>query len=117
MGGIWHNFFAPKTASDTYDKFASFKTAVTRSLLYRVSPSYDESGGESGKAVCVVEPGGTKLKILGFQSFAQDAMAGCIQHFSEDGHMLLDSIKEGRVAFYGAFPVPDEMINEHEICT
>jgi hypothetical protein len=116
MRAMLHNLFAPKSAIDTYDAFVPFKTAVTRSLLYRVSPPFDESGGESGKAVCVEEPGSTKLKILGFQSFAQDVIPGCTQYYSEEGDKLLDGIKECRVAFYGAFPVPEEMINEHKIC-
>lgn len=108
-------FSTRKASSDRSDPSAPWKSAVARSILYRVSPPLEEAGGESGKAVCALGQDGTCLRVIGFQSFAQDS--AFVQNYDDEGGQLYRKLEKGHIAFYGAFPVPEEMINEHEICT
>jgi hypothetical protein len=80
-----------------------------------VSTPFTESGGESGKAICVVDQGSTSLRVVGFQSFAQDSAS--IQIYEDEGNRLDNKLHKGEVAFYGAFQVPQELIDGHTICT
>jgi hypothetical protein len=58
---------------------------------------------------------GVSLKVIGFQSFAQ--RSACVQDYDDPDETLHGKIEEGHLAFYGAFPVPDDLIAKHEICT
>lgn len=89
---------------------------VSRSLLFRVHPDLRPHGVQSGTAVCIMEKldDGTECaKVAGFMAFAQDVSA--VQSFDMEGEKLYKRLAEGRVAFYGAFQVPEKLREEHII--
>jgi len=89
---------------------SAWKSLVSRALLYRVYPDFDPPNGYSGLALYADgtrEDGTTGLGIVGFQSFVQ--RSGHVQNFSMEGPALETRLRLGRVAFYGAFEVPDEL--------
>ena len=108
-------FHSRKSPSEHGDLSEPWKDAVGRSVLYRVTTPFEESGGESGKAICVVGQAGMPLRVIGFQSFAQDSAS--IQIYEDEGQKLDKRLHNGQVAFYGAFQVPQELIDGHTICT
>ncbi|KAH7127767.1 hypothetical protein B0J13DRAFT_645779 [Dactylonectria estremocensis] len=78
------------------------------------APSVDVHirGGQSGTPVCLMDNGGNMnaapvAKVAGFASFVQ--MASDIQRYDMEGDKLYKRLQEGKVAFYGAFQVPDEL--------
>ncbi|KAK6858448.1 hypothetical protein PG995_006147 [Apiospora arundinis] len=93
------------------------KRLVARSILYRVAQDYDAPDGQSGTPVCLLdeesEPGVQMGKVAGFTSYVQ--MVQDIQHYHIEGDQLANMLEHGRVAFYGAFKVPQEMREEHVI--
>ena len=89
---------------------ATWKDLVSRALLYRVHPDFDQPKGYSGTALYadgVREDGTVGRGIIGFQSFVQ--RSGHVQNFDMEGHALERRLQLGRVAFYGAFEVPAEL--------
>ncbi|KAF2633044.1 hypothetical protein BU25DRAFT_330069 [Macroventuria anomochaeta] len=95
----------------TWNKF------VSRAVLYRVNPDFNPPNGYSGIALYadgVREDGTQGSGIIGFQSFVQ--RSGHTQNFNlPEGPHLEQRLREGRVAFYGAFQVPDELRREYSI--
>jgi len=104
----------PAISPNRYDK-ASFTAVVSCALLYRLKVPPEDHGPGSGKAVCVREKDGT-MKILGFHSFGKDP-DNQSQYYEDEDAALCERIEAGNAAFYGAFPVPTVMIDEHTICT
>ena len=89
---------------------------VSRAVLYRIKPDFDPPTGYSGVALYA---DGTRIDgthgpgIVGFQSFVQ--RSGHIQNFNMEGQVLERRLRAGKVAFYGAFQVPDELRNDYSI--
>lgn len=97
-------------------ELAIWKTLIARCVLYRVSPDFDPPTGQSGVALYANgrrEDGTDGLGVVGFQSFVQ--RSGHVQSYEMEGTALEQRLRLGRVAFYGAFQVPDEMRTEHVI--
>jgi hypothetical protein len=96
---------------------STWEQFVSRAVLYRVSPDFNPSSGHSGMALYAEgskEDGMHGPGIVGFQSFVQ--RSGHPQKFDmPEGSHLERRLKEGRVAFYGAFQVPDELRTEYSI--
>lgn len=86
-------------------------------MLYRVNPDFNPPSGHSGIALYAEgmrEDGTRGPGIVGFQSFVQ--RSDHPQKFNmPEGPHLERRLKEGRVAFYGAFQVPDELRKEYTI--
>jgi hypothetical protein len=59
------------------------------------------------------EDGTPCAKVAGFIAFAQEVSV--VQNFDLDGPRLYSRLEQGRVAFYGAFQVPEKLKNEHVI--
>lgn len=89
---------------------------VSRSVLYRVNPDFRTPGTHSGTAVCVHDdPDSDNIgvaKVAGFSSFAQHVSD--VQRFDLEGRKFDKRLEEGRIAFYGALRVPEELM-AHEI--
>lgn len=105
-------------AQDPRDDPSTWTTLVARSILYRVQPDYPARGGQSGVPVCVVSESmdGTtprSVKVAGFASFVQ--MVSDVQKYDLEGDKLYKRLQEGRVAFYGAFQVPQELRDGYQI--
>lgn len=103
---------------DPHDDPSTWTSLVARSILYRVHPDYPTRGGQSGVPVCVVseDPGDTgshSVKVAGFASFVQ--MVSDVQKYDLEGDKLYKRLQEGRVAFYGAFQVPQELRDGYQI--
>lgn len=92
-----------------HDK-STWTKLVSRAMLYRVSPDFDPPNGYSGIALYAEstrEDGSEGPGIVGFQSFVQ--RSGQVQNYNMEGPALEQRLQKGRVAFYGAFEVPDEL--------
>jgi hypothetical protein len=88
----------------------TWKSMVARALLYRVHPDFDPPNGHSGVALYAEgtrEDGTTGPGVVGFQSFVQ--RSGHVQNFRMEGSHLERRLHSGRVAFFGAFEVPNEL--------
>jgi hypothetical protein len=97
-------------------ELAIWKTLIARCVLYRVSPDFDPPTGQSGVALYAYgrrEDDTDGLGVVGFQSFVQ--RSGHVQSYEMEGTALEQRLRLGRVAFYGAFQVPDEMRTQHVI--
>lgn len=95
---------------------STWRSLVSRTLLYRVYPDFDPPNGYSGVALYAEgarEDGTAGPGIVGFQSFVQ--RSGHVQSFNMEGPALDKRLQLGRVAFYGAFEVPDELKREYTI--
>jgi hypothetical protein len=95
---------------------STWKDLVSRALLYRVHPDFDPPNGHSGVALYAKgtrEDGTAGPGIVGFQSFVQ--RSGHVQNFKMEGPHLEKRLQTGRIAFYGAFEVPDELKREYTI--
>ncbi|KAF2466192.1 uncharacterized protein BDR25DRAFT_294329 [Lindgomyces ingoldianus] len=113
--GIFLNQTASVKPSRGHD-IGVWKDFVSRCLLYRVHKDFDTPNGHSGIALYadgLREDGTTGPGIVGFQSFVQ--RSGHVQNFKMEGGALERRLKLGRVAFYGAFQVPDELRKAHTI--
>ena len=85
-------------------------------MLYRVYPDFDPPTGYSGLALYAEgtrEDGTEGLGVVGLQSFVQ--RSGHVQSFEMEGGALEKRLKMGRVAFYGAFGVPEELKREYTV--
>ncbi|KAK8029914.1 hypothetical protein PG993_011205 [Apiospora rasikravindrae] len=105
-----------KQKASVPDEMEACTYLVARSILYRVAQEYEAPGGQSGTPVCLLddtEPGIKKGKVAGFTSYVQ--MVQDIQHYHIEGDQLAQRLQDGRVAFYGAFKVPLEMREQHDI--
>jgi hypothetical protein len=116
--GIFFNQIAAAGAKPTKGHdLATREQFVSRAVLYRVNPDFSPSSGHSGMALYaegVREDGTHGPGIVGFQSFVQ--RSDHPQKFNmPEGPHLERRLKEGRVAFYGAFQVPDELRTEYSI--
>jgi hypothetical protein len=95
---------------------STWKNLVSRALLYRVYPDFDPPNGYSGIALYadgVRCDGSEGPGVVGFQSFVQ--RSGHVQSFNMDGPALERRLQLGRVAFYGAFEVPEELKRQYDI--
>lgn len=89
---------------------STYEGLCQRALLYRIKPDFDQPTGYSGVALYadgVREDGTFGPGVVGFQSFVQRTQAG--QMFNLEGSKLESRLKAGMVAFYGAFPVPEDL--------
>ncbi|KAF2190137.1 hypothetical protein K469DRAFT_560321 [Zopfia rhizophila CBS 207.26] len=113
--GIFLNQNASIKPTKEHD-IRTWKDLVSRCLLYRVYPDFDPPNGYSGVALYtdgLREDGSVGPGVVGFQSFVQ--RSGHVQNFEMEGEALEKRLKLGRVAFYGAFQVPEELRKEHAI--
>lgn len=95
---------------------STWKSLVSRALLYRVYPDFDPPNGYSGVALYADgtrQDGTIGPGIVGFQSFVQ--RSGHVQNFNMEGPALEKRLQLGRVAFYGAFEVPEELKRDYTI--
>lgn len=110
-------FLSQPSSKPTKDhNISTWKDLVSRALLYRVYPDFDPPNGYSGIALYadgLREDGTTGPGVVGFQSFVQ--RSGHVQNFEMEGGALEKRLKLGRVAFYGAFQVPDALRREYEV--
>lgn len=90
---------------------------ISRAILYRVSPDFEPPNGYSGVALYadgLREDGTTGFGVVGLQSFVQ--RSGYPQSFNmPEGKAMQQRLRMGRIAFYGAFQIPDELRKEYEI--
>lgn len=98
-------------AQDPRDDPSTWTSLVARSILFRVHSDYPVRGGQSGVPVCIMSENtdGTasrSTKVAGFASFVQ--MVSDVQKY-DLGDKLYKRLQGGRVAFYGAFQVPEEL--------
>ncbi|KAF2797368.1 hypothetical protein K505DRAFT_235687 [Melanomma pulvis-pyrius CBS 109.77] len=113
--GIFLNQNASQKPTKDHDA-STWKDLVSRALLYRVYPDFDPPNGYSGIALYadgLREDGTTGPGVVGFQSFVQ--RSGHVQNFEMEGGALEKRLKLGRVAFYGAFQVPDALRREYAV--
>lgn len=116
--GIFFNQTATAGAKPTRNHdLSTWNRFVSRAVLYRVNPDFNPSNGYSGIALYADgsrEDGTQGPGIVGFQSFVQ--RSDHPQRFNmPEGPHLERRLREGRVAFYGAFQVPDELRIEYSI--
>jgi hypothetical protein len=112
--GIFRNQASAKPTRD--HDISTWKNLVSRAVLYRVYPDFDPPTGYSGVALYadgMREDGTEGPGVVGFQSFVQ--RSGVVQSFEMEGGALEKRLKLGRVAFYGAFVVPDELKKEYRV--
>lgn len=112
--GIFLNQTASRPTLE-HDK-AVWEDMVSRAVLYRVYPDFDPPNGYSGIALYtdgLREDGTIGPAVLGFQSFVQ--RGGPVQNFEMEGGALDKRLKLGRVAFYGAFQVPESLRKDFSI--
>jgi hypothetical protein len=106
----------PGSASLRDHDVSTWHDLVSRALLYRVYPDFDPPNGYSGIALYadgVRKDGTAGPGVVGFQSFVQ--RSGHVQNFDMEGGALERRLKMGRVAFYGAFEVPEELKRDYSI--
>ena len=115
--GIFLNQVAAAGTKSLKDHdISAWTKMVSRAILYRVYPDFDVPTGYSGIALYtdgVREDGTSGPGVVGFQSFVQ--RSGHVQNFNMEGPALQTRLQHGRVAFYGAFQVPDELRQKYEI--
>jgi hypothetical protein len=95
---------------------STWESLVSRALLYRVSPDFDPPTGYSGIALYAEgtrEDGSQGPGIVGLQSFVQTSDS--VQSFDMEGPALEQRLRKGRVAFYGAFQIPDELRQNYQV--
>lgn len=96
---------------------STWSELIARAVLYRVSPDFDPPTGYSGIALYADgtrEDGTYGPGIVGFQSFVQ--RSGHTQNFNiPEGPAMEERLRRGRIAFYGAFQVPDKLRTEYDI--
>lgn len=112
--GIFLNQNAAKPTRD--HDISTWKDLVSRAVLYRVYPDFDPPTGYSGIALYadgMREDGTEGPGVVGFQSFVQ--RSGVVQSFEMEGGALEKRLKLGRVAFYGAFMVPEELKKGYKV--
>ncbi|KAI8931933.1 hypothetical protein NX059_010834 [Plenodomus lindquistii] len=115
--GIFLNHTAAAGSTKTLHEHdtSAWKDFVSRALLYRVRPDFDPPNGYSGIALYAHGTRNDGIEgpgIAGFQSFVQ--RNGHVQNFEMERPALERRLQLGRVAFYGAFEVP-EALKEYKI--
>lgn len=116
--GIFFNQSAAAGSKLPKDQDVStWSRLVSRAVLYRVSPDFDPPHGYSGIALYANgsrEDGTRGPGVVGLQSFVQ--RSGHPQSFNmPEGPAMEQRLRTGRIAFYGAFQVPDELRKEYTI--
>lgn len=112
--GIFLNQSAAKPTRN--QDITTWKDLISRAVLYRVYPDFEPPTGYSGQALYtedVREDGTEGPGVVGFQSFVQ--RSGHVQNFEMEGGALEKRLRLGRVAFYGAFEVPDQVKANYQI--
>lgn len=95
---------------------STWRNLISRAMLYRMHPDFDPPTGYSGVALYadgIREDGTAGPGIAGFQSFVQ--RSGHVQNYNMEGPALDRRLQLGRVAFYGAFEVPEELRREYTV--
>jgi hypothetical protein len=119
---VGEGIFLNQTAATANSKslkdhdMSTWKNLVSRALLYRMYPDFDPPNGYSGTALYADgtrEDGSVGPGIVGFQSFVQ--RSGHVQNYAMEGPALERRLQLGRVAFYGAFEVPEELKRDYTI--
>ncbi|KAF2741813.1 hypothetical protein M011DRAFT_413785 [Sporormia fimetaria CBS 119925] len=106
--GIFLNHAASKPVRTHHPSV--WESMIFRAVLYRVYPDFDSPNGHSGTALStddLREDRTRRLAVIGFQSFVQ--RSGVPQYYEMEGAPLKQRLKTGRVAFYGAFQVPEAL--------
>lgn len=96
----------------------TWRKMVSRAVLYRLSPDFDPPNGYSGIALYAEngkrEDGSTGPGVVGIQSFVQRSMFA--QTFNMPQNATMERhLRQGRIAFYGAFQVPDDLRANYSI--
>ena len=89
---------------------------VSRAVLYRLSPDFDPPNGYSGIALYANgkrDDGSIGPGVIGLQSFVQRSMFA--QTFNMPQDTMERHLRQGRIAFYGAFQVPDDLRANYSI--
>ncbi|KAF2676377.1 hypothetical protein K458DRAFT_468522 [Lentithecium fluviatile CBS 122367] len=100
----------PKPTKD--HDISTWRDLVSRAVLYRMYPDFKPPNGYSGIALYSEdnrgrEDGTEGPGVIRFQSFVQ--RIGHVQNFKMEGEALEKRLRLGRVAFYGAFQVPEAL--------
>ncbi|KAJ8107234.1 hypothetical protein OPT61_g9005 [Boeremia exigua] len=116
--GIVYNQSAAAGSKSPKDQDISiWSKLVSRAVLYRVSPDFDPPQGYSGIALLTDgkrEDSTQGPGVIGLQSFVQ--RSGHPQSFSmPEGPAMEQRLRTGRIAFYGAFQIPDELRKDYII--
>ncbi|KAJ4290471.1 hypothetical protein N0V90_010688 [Kalmusia sp. IMI 367209] len=112
--GIFLNQSVAKPTRD--HDISTWKDLVSRAVLYRVNPDFDPPTGYSGTALYAEGTREDRTEgpgVVGFQSFVQ--RSGHVQNFEMEGGALDKRLKLGRVAFYGAFELPEGVKTEYQV--
>lgn len=116
------NRSAPSSSKSPFSSFrdappSEWNNPISRAVLYRVHPDFNPPNGYSGIALYnpegLREDGSTGPAVVGLQSFVQ--RSGHVQNFDMEGAPLEKRLKAGRVAFYGAFAIPEEVKEKYKI--
>ncbi|OSS44690.1 hypothetical protein B5807_10528 [Epicoccum nigrum] len=111
--GIFLNQIAAAGSTSLRDNDElTWRKMVSRAVLYRLSPDFDPPEGYSGIALYAEngkrEDGSTGPGVVGMQSFVQRSMFA--QTFNMPQNATMERhLRQGRIAFYGAFQVPDDL--------
>lgn len=114
--GIFLNRKAAEKEPNWHNDRSMWEQFVARALLYRVNPDFESPFGNSGIALYadgIREDGIKGPGVAGFQSFVQ--RSGHVQTFAMEGDHLEKRLQQGRVAFYGAFQVPEKLRKDWRI--
>ncbi|KAF2751324.1 hypothetical protein M011DRAFT_473818 [Sporormia fimetaria CBS 119925] len=106
--GIFLNHAASKPVRTHHPSV--WESMISRAVLYRVYPDFDSPNGHSSTALYtddLREDRTRRLAVIGFQSFVQ--RSGVPQYYEMEGAPPKERLKTGRVAFYGAFQVPEAL--------
>jgi hypothetical protein len=109
----------PKASASSFREAppSEWNNFISRAVLYRVHPDFDPPNGYSGIALYTPdglrEDGTTGPAVVGLQSFVQ--RSGHVQNFDMEGPAFEKRLQAGRVAFYGAFGVPQEVKEKYKI--
>ncbi|KAF2176019.1 hypothetical protein K469DRAFT_608551, partial [Zopfia rhizophila CBS 207.26] len=98
-------------------KARKWSTFVSRAILYRVDPDFEEPRANSGTAVCIINGSTETHKVAGFQSFIQGVSGNSTYEMDDDLDLFNKMLESGKVAFYGAFQVPPRLRENHFIVT
>lgn len=110
-----HAWSSRKRVEPSPEEASKWAGLVSRALLYRVDPDFEEPRSNSGTAICVLDKESGTRKVAGFQSFVQEVDGG--QYYEMDDDPFATMLSLGAVAFYGAFQVPPELRESHTIVT
>jgi hypothetical protein len=90
---------------------------VSPAVLYRINPDFDPPNGYSGIALYadgLREDGTHGPGVVGLQSFVQ--RTEFVRSFNvPEGQPMEQRLRNGRIAFYGAFQIPDDLRSNYTI--